>query len=109
MDNAVETINVLRKRANASYLYSTLTLRDILDERARELAWEEHRWPTLLRWDSSKGTNEDMKYQLTNYTMLANDLGVKSAGTPAWTLFPIPTTVINLNTGATIEQNPGWK
>ena len=50
-----------------------------------------------------------MKYQLTNYTMLANDLGVKSAGTPAWTLFPIPTTVINLNTGATIEQNPGWK
>lgn len=109
MNNAVETINVLRKRAKASYLYSTLTLRDILDERARELAWEEHRWPTLLRWDSSKGTNEDMKYQLANYTMLVNDLGVKSAGTPAWTLFPIPTTVINLNTGATIEQNPGWK
>ena len=105
--NAVATINTLRKRAKASYMYTTLTLRDILDERARELAWEEHRWPTLLRWDSSKGSNPDMKYQLEHYTMLANDLGVK-VGAPAWTLFPIPTAVINLNTGATLEQNPGW-
>ncbi|MEZ3551114.1 MAG: RagB/SusD family nutrient uptake outer membrane protein [Muribaculaceae bacterium] len=25
-----------------------------------------------------------------------------------WTLFPIPQTVIDTNTGAVIEQNPGW-
>lgn len=108
MDNAVKNINIVRERAHAGYMYETLTLRDILDERARELAWEEHRWPTLLRWDSSTGSNEDMKYQLSHYTMLCNDLGRKDVGAPKWTLFPIPTNTINLNSGAEMAQNPGW-
>ena len=28
--------------------------------------------------------------------------------TPKWTLFPIPLTVINLNSEVVLEQNPGW-
>ena len=105
---AVAALNAVRDRAQASYKYSNITIRDILDERARELAYEEHRWPTLLRLDSSNGSNEDMKYQLTNYTMYTNDCGLDGI-TPKWTLFPIPLTVINLNSEVVLEQNPGWE
>ncbi len=104
---ATAALNVVRQRAEASYMYSSITMRDILDERARELVWEEHRWPTLLRLDSSTGTNEDMKYQLSRYTMYVNDCGLDGI-TPEWTLFPIPLTVRNLNSEADLEQNPGW-
>jgi len=107
MTNAVAALNTVRQRAQASYMYSTITIRDILDERARELAYEEHRWPTLLRLDSSTGTNEDMKYQLSHYTMYTNDCGLDGI-TPKWTLFPIPLTVINLNSEVELAQNPGW-
>lgn len=104
---AADMVNVVRQRAQASYLYDTVSMRDILDERARELVFEEHRWATLLRLDSSNGTNEDMKYQVSHYTMYTND--VKMDGiTPKWTLFPIPLAVINLNSEATLAQNPGW-
>ena len=105
---AIEAINKVRERAQATYMYNgSITIKDILDERARELAWEEHRWPTLLRLDSSTGNNDVMKYQLTHYTMYASDM--KQAGiTPPWTLFPIPTTVINLNSHLEMKQNPGW-
>lgn len=104
---ATEALNEVRKRAEASYMYDTITLRDILDERARELAWEEHRWATLLRWDASTGKNPDMMYQLEKYNMLSNE-GGKPVGAPTWNLFPIPTPVINLNSEAQIAQNPGW-
>ena len=104
---AAAALNAVRERAQASYKYSNITIRDILDERARELAYEEHRWPTLLRLDSSNGNNEDMKYQLTNYTMYTNDCGLDGI-TPKWTLFPIPLTVINLNSEVQLVQNPGW-
>lgn len=107
MTNAVAALNTVRQRAQASYMYSTITIRDILDERACELAYEEHRWPTLLRLDSSTGTNEDMKYQLSHYTMYTNDCGLDGI-TPKWTLFPIPLTVINLNSEVELAQNPGW-
>ena len=48
-----------------------------------------------------------MNYQLSHYTMFVNDLGEKGI-TPEWNLFPIPLTVINLNSGAQLEQNKGW-
>ena len=98
----------IRRRVSKRGLTSIcITMRDILDERARELAFEEHRWPTLLRLDKTGGQNPDMKYQLENYTMFTNDLA-QDGIVPQWTLFPIPLTVINLNKEAQLEQNPGW-
>ena len=107
VQSATAAVNTVRQRAQASYMYNTVTMRDILDERARELVWEEHRWPTLLRLGSSTGTNEDMKYQLANYTMYVNDCGL-DCDAPEWNLFPIPLTVINLNSEVELTQNPGW-
>lgn len=106
-EKATKALNTVRLRAKASYLYSSVTMRDILDERCRELAYEEHRWPTLLRLGSTNGVNEDMKYQLGKYTMYVNDFGLPMPA-PEWNLFPIPLTVINLNSGAPMEQNKGW-
>ncbi len=42
-------VNVIRSRANASKMFSTVTIGDICDERARELYMEEWRQPELTR------------------------------------------------------------
>lgn len=104
---AVSAINEVRKRAKASFEYASVTLKDILDERARELAWEEHRWPTLLRMNTNDGPAAEVAYQLKNHTMYASDCGQPGVS-PAWGLFPIPLTVINLNSDAELTQNKGW-
>lgn len=48
---AADDINLLRKRAQCDYLVkaSDVNVDLILDERARELVYEECRWNTLLR------------------------------------------------------------
>lgn len=48
---AAADINKLRERAQCGYMVmaSDVNLDLILDERARELVYEEHRWNTLLR------------------------------------------------------------
>jgi hypothetical protein len=49
-----------------------------------------------------------MKNQLYNHAKYVADQPVYS-GTINWELLPIPKdAVINVNTGAKIEQNPGW-
>lgn len=107
---AAETVNVLRRRAHASYMLTSadMSIYTILDERARELSWEEQRWPTLLRLGSN-GRNEVMHYQMTHNTRYTRDYPVYAGkDAPQWTLFPIPYDVISLNSQAVIEQNPGW-
>lgn len=113
---AADAINAVRARANATYMVTAADLGadngiyTILDERARELAWEENRWPTLLRLGSTKdASNTDMWNQLLKYTFSCYDVP-QNAGkaAPKWSLFPIPFDVINLNTDAELVQNPGW-
>ena len=105
-------VNAVRQRAQAGKLYSAgdMNISVILDERARELAWEEMRWPTLLRLGSTKdASNTDMWNQLLKYSFSCYDVP-QNSGKPApkWSLFPIPFDVINLNTDAELVQNPGW-
>lgn len=110
-EGAAADINAVRSRANAAKLYSSgeVNLYAILDERARELAWEELRWPTLLRMGGN-GSNDVMKRQLEKHSLGTEDVPVFAGKTfPEWTLFPIPFDVIALNSDVAIEQNPGWK
>ena len=101
---AAAALNTVRQRAQATKLYTPaeVTIYAILDERAREVVYEEHRWPTLLRIGG-----DVMKNQIMNNAMYVADQPYFT-GTIQWTLFPIPLTVIQMNSGATIEQNPGW-
>jgi hypothetical protein len=46
---AAQDVNVVRARANAKKMFSTVTIGDIADERARELYMEEWRQPELTR------------------------------------------------------------
>lgn len=47
--DAAQDVNIVRERANAEKMYSTVTIGDICDERARELYLEEWRQPELTR------------------------------------------------------------
>jgi hypothetical protein len=78
---------------------TSVSLDDILDERARELAGEEFRWLELKR--SGK---------LLSRALAHND-ELKTFQTSVDTHFllrPIPQEEIDLNTGATLTQNPGY-
>jgi hypothetical protein len=97
---AAADINVVRSRANATPVTAgDVTLDLILDERARELYGEEFRLSTLMRM--GKLVEYLNKY---NGYLLANGL---TAPTKVSKL-PIPRREIEANTGAVLEQNPGY-
>jgi starch-binding outer membrane protein, SusD/RagB family len=101
---AAADINLLRTRAKCGYMVTAADMDDkfnmILDERARELVYEECRWNTLLRMGGTTAVDRIKKYAYWPET--ATTL------TFAYNLWPIPQTVIDSNTGAKLEQNPGW-
>ncbi len=97
-DEAAIYLNAVRTRSNASELSGDeITLDVILKERSRELVSEEYRRHTLNRtgkfyeWTVKYNPriDESMVYEYNN-------------------LFPIPQGIIDANTGATMEQNPGY-
>jgi len=101
---AAADINLLRTRAQCSYMVTAADMDDnfntILDERARELIYEECRWNTLLRMGGIIAVNRIRQYAYwpeTAATLTFN-----------YNLWPIPQLVIDSNTQATLEQNPGW-
>ncbi|MDE6424090.1 MAG: RagB/SusD family nutrient uptake outer membrane protein, partial [Muribaculaceae bacterium] len=109
---AAADVNILRDRANCAKKASAgdMTMQYILDERARELFFEEQRWPTLLRMGQD-GINSINAHAMGIADQSAAWPGCFSSNLPQitkWTLFPIPQTAIDSNTGAVIEQNPGW-
>ncbi len=94
---AATAINVVRQRSGASAITAAqVTMPFILDERSRELVSEEQRRYTLLR----TGT------WLTR-TKAMNTLAGPNI-VPRDTLFPIPQSVIDANTGKPMPQNPGY-
>ena len=88
--DALTLVNQVRQRSSATPL-ATVSLRNILDERGRELIYEGSRRRDLIRFgDYFTGT---WKY--------------KTTVTPDFRkLYPIP--VVELNANAALKQNPGY-
>ena len=97
---AAADINIVRGRALATPVDAADVNMDlILDERARELYGEEFRLSTLMR--TGKLIENLNKY---NGYFLANGLTAPSKVSK----LPIPRREIEANTGAVLEQNPGY-
>jgi len=97
--SAADDINVIRSRANASPINANeVNLDLILDERARELMYEEPRRRTLIRM--GKLVERVRKYGLLN--------GTRETIQDYHNLWPIPQQVIDANFATEIEQNPGY-
>ncbi len=99
---AAEDINLIRKRAKCLHLVSAgeVGLDLILDERARELMYEEIRWNTLLRMGGTVAVDRIREYSYWDEP--------RSASMKNFNLWPIPQTVIDTNKDVKIEQNEGW-
>lgn len=101
---AADDINILRERAQCEYKVTASDVDDnfslILDERARELVYEESRWNTLLRMGETIAINRIREYAYWPET--------KATLTFNYNLWPIPQTVIDTNKDILLEQNPGW-
>lgn len=104
-DKALEYINAVRNRANAASI-STVDQQAVLDERARELAFEGQRWFTLKRMGV-------LLSQMQQYAGNENWNATYSAGSPR-VLFkehmqnwPIPQSQIEL-LGPNYPQNVGY-
>ena len=97
LNEAAESINVLRRRANANEITAgDVNIDFILDERSRELVTEEHRRYTLLRTG-----------KWLERTRLYNARGGELV-TERDRLFPIPQVVIDANLTQDMPNNPGY-
>lgn len=133
---AADDINTIRKRANAQYLYTPTDVerqktRAVLDERARELYYEEPRKVELTRMAIIYARTGIPCYNGKTYSMdnlsednfwydrviEVSDFYNKNIQTPYGNAFtcspfhifwPIPSYAINTNTGGIINQNKGY-
>ncbi|MBN2820288.1 MAG: RagB/SusD family nutrient uptake outer membrane protein, partial [Bacteroidales bacterium] len=95
--SAAQDINVLRGRAQATPVEaSAVDINYILDERARELCWEEKRVLTLMRLGLHKERVDQFNVMSSGHIADHNNL------------WPIPQSEIERNTDAVLEQNPGY-
>lgn len=99
---AADDINLLRSRANCAHKVtaSEVNLELILDERCRELIFEENRWNTLLRLGGTVAVDRIREYSYWD--------APRSATMKNFNLWPIPQSFIDTNKDVKIEQNEGW-
>jgi len=96
-EDAAQTLNIIRERSHASPIPAdSVNIDFILDERSRELVFEEHRRYTLLR--TGKWLERVRRYN-HNGGQLATERD---------RLFPIPQSVIDANLTEEMTQNPGF-
>lgn len=99
---AASDINMLRDRAQCEYRVtaSDINVELILDERARELIYEEWRWNTLLRMGGTVATDRIKEYAYWPEAKATLNFN--------YNLWPIPQTVIDTNKDIIMEQNGEW-
>jgi hypothetical protein len=104
-DDAAESINALRTRANAPTVDADdITLDFILDERVRELVGEENRRMTLMRTGTLRERIESRNPPIDNSSIDVTGLDVLGEKL----LLPIPQSEIDLNKDAELPQNDGY-
>ncbi|MEJ7914422.1 MAG: RagB/SusD family nutrient uptake outer membrane protein, partial [Chitinophagaceae bacterium] len=129
--NAAADINRVRARANALPLTGTITIGDILDERARELFYEEPRKTELTRMAyifalTGKAAYNGKTYTAANFstdnffhdrikeknvfyrTGIRTNYGNTYTMSPYHVLWPVPSASIQANTYGRINQNKGY-
>ena len=100
---AATDINMVRNRAQATpVVEAEVTIDYILDERARELGVEEKRRLTLQRL----GLLYERVSRLNDGNPMSSNFGLDIQ--PFHELWPIPASEVENNTGAVLEQNPGY-
>lgn len=131
IDGATADVNTIRRRAKCTQLYTSVTIGDIMDERARELNMEEWRFTELSRVSyslalSGKTDEWGNTYSVDNLSqnsywyqriqhyndfynkgrvMVKNRPYIMAPHNINW---PIPQDAIDDNGGARIAQNPGY-
>ena len=114
---ATAAVNAVRARANAEP-FGTVDIDKILDERGRELLYEEFRWATFLRMKPAEWKKRiyDHGRYSARTSAPASELypntrrWAEDTGEIKFNLWPIPQTYIDLNTGSEgLYQNDGWK
>ena len=99
LTNAAADLNILRSRAGVSPITpGEVDIDFILDERARELLFEEGRRKTLIRMGKLVERVREYGLLETSKTTIQDYHG----------LWPIPQKAIDVNVGAKLEQNPGY-
>lgn len=93
----LDAYNAVRTRAGMPAVGS-ITLRDVLDERGRELYWENFRRSDLIRFGLYCGTEYLWSWKGGQYEGTSFD--------EHYELFPIPASEINAN--SQLVQNPGY-
>lgn len=83
---AAQDVNAIRSRANAKKLFTTVTIGDITDERARELYMEEWRQPELTRisWCLAKSGQPDEWGEVYNIDTWDKQSGTDLNGGSYW-------------------------
>ena len=101
---AAADINLLRDRAQCAYRVTAADMDDnfntILDERSRELVYEECRWNTLLRMGGTIAVDRIKKYAYWPEALATLTFN--------YNLWPIPQIIIDTNKDQKLDQNPGW-
>ncbi|CAM4379535.1 RagB/SusD family nutrient uptake outer membrane protein [Zobellia roscoffensis] len=96
---ALAHMNIVRERATGvANEYSSVTIDDILNERALELAGEANRWAVLKRTGK-------LEERITAYNPHVQDHGAFDASVHL--LRPIPSSELELSDGS-LTQNPGY-
>jgi hypothetical protein len=131
ISGATADVNKIRQRAQCTQLYTTVSIGDIMDERARELNMEEFRFAELSRVSyslalSGKADEWGNTYQVENLAKNSywfqriqhyNDFynkGKVMVKNRAYTMaekninWPVPQGSINANGGAPLRQNEGY-
>jgi hypothetical protein len=97
---ALQYMNSIRERAYGDNLhnFATVTLSDIIDERAREMQWEGTRRTDLIRFGLFAGSTYVWPFKGGDVAGIGID--------PYLELYPLPTSDIILNPN--LIQNPGY-